>query len=212
MSIYIEKVKDKELLKYIPGTKTEELIIPDYIEIIGTGICNPEPECNCLNNSFIIENWQYFFAVKRIVIPNSVKIIKPAAFGNIPNLEEIIIDENSSAAKIMDGVLFSKDGKRLICCPPTKTGEYTVPAGVETIGENGFYWSNLEKIILPEGLKEIEDDCFLGAEMKEIYIPCSVQKIGDRIFDYCFEFTLKVAKDSYAEQYAKENDIPFVAI
>ncbi|MBQ2923049.1 MAG: leucine-rich repeat domain-containing protein [Tyzzerella sp.] len=212
MSIYIEKVKDNVLLKFIPGTRNEELIIPDYVEVIGTGICNPEPECNFLNDTFIVDNWD-FFAVKRLVIPNTVKVIKPGAFWNIPNLEEIVIDENSPAGKLIDGVLFSKDGKRLICCPAARTGEYTVPEGVEIIGENGFDHSNLEKIILPDGLKEIENDVFfVGYDIKEVYIPATVQKIGTGIFDCCDEPIIKAPKGSYAIQYALEHEIKYEEI
>lgn len=42
--------------------------------------------------------------------------------------------------------------------------------------------------------------------------PDGVNKIGKGVFDGCNKLVIKGYSDSYAEKYAKENDIPFEAI
>lgn len=96
-------------------------------------------------------------------------------------LQRIEVDENNPNYCDIDGVLYSKDMKTLICYPPnhdqylrTKLGyetepyradateqyikdiqTYVVPSTVETIGELAFAYSNLRVVYLPEGLKTI---------------------------------------------------------
>ena len=48
-------------------------------------------------------------------------------------------------------------------------------------------------------------------KLKKISIPASVSQIGARAFDGCEKLTVYAPVGSYAEQYAKENNIPFVA-
>ncbi len=45
--------------------------------------------------------------------------------------------------------------------------------------------------------------------LTSIEIPESVTEIGEDAFYGCDSLTLIVEKDSYAAQYAKENDIPY---
>ena len=79
----------------------------------------------------------------------------------------------------VNGVVYSKDGKTLLMCPMGKTGEFTVPSGVDTIGEYAFgYCKYLTKVTLPSSLTEIEDLAFANCEaLKEIYIPANVTNI-----------------------------------
>lgn len=43
-----------------------------------------------------------------------------------------------------------------------------------------------------------------------VHIPDSVTSIGEGAFSACKELTIHAPAGSYAEQYAKENNIPFV--
>ena len=42
-----------------------------------------------------------------------------------------------------------------------------------------------------------------------MYLPQSVKQIRDYAFAHCPKLTIHAPADSYAEQYAKENNIPF---
>lgn len=56
-------------------------------------------------------------------------------------LENINVSPDNPVYKSIDGVLFSKDGKKLIWYPPTKNEgkSYTVPNSVKTIASRAFY-------------------------------------------------------------------------
>ena len=87
----------------------------------------------------------------------------------------------------------------------------TVPVGVKSIGARAFsYCSALRNVTLPEGLESIGMMAFYGCpRMQLLIIPASVTEIGVWAFDNCDSLTLRVARGSYAEQYARENNIPY---
>ncbi len=72
-------------------------------------------------------------------------------------------------------------------CEDPYITEYTVPAGIKTIGESAFFqFIYVKKITLPDGLVEIGDSAFEKcAELRRINIPLSVRKIGKHAFRNC---------------------------
>lgn len=80
--------------------------------------------------------------------------------------------------------------------------------------ENGVlkeYVGDDEAVIIPEGVVQIGKEAFSGREdIVSVTIPDGVTSIGEKAFSSeCI--TICAPKGSYAETYAKENDIPFVA-
>lgn len=88
-----------------------------------------------------------------------------------------------------------------------------IPPSVKRIGNNAFGdCSGLTEVVIPEGVKIIGENAFDGcSSLEKITIPKSVTKIGDYAFWYCPKVTIYGESGSYAEQYAKENGIPFKA-
>ncbi|MCH5184560.1 MAG: leucine-rich repeat protein [Oscillospiraceae bacterium] len=90
-----------------------------------------------------------------------------------------------------------------------------LPDGFEILcGSTFSYWSDLQEVILPESLKEIGLLAFsYCSSLKHIYIPRSVEKIIVAFFNEGnpIGVTIHAPAGSYAEQYAKENYIPFEA-
>lgn len=210
MAIYVKVIEDGVLKKYIPGYNHEEVVIPDNVHTIGENCFNPfSPEQIPVDNKFELKNWDDYMKIKTIVIPNNIKCIHRYAFIQIPNLESFLVETGCSAAKVYDDALLSTDGKILMFCPPKKYGDFSVPYGVETIWENAFEASELSNVILPETVTEIEDDAFASTEISSVYIPSTVTKIGKRVFKGSKHLTIKAAKDSYAIEYAKENELAY---
>ena len=79
----------------------------------------------------------------------------------------LTVDPGNTAYKMADDVLFSANGKTLYAAPTSKTGEYTVPAGVTVIGESAFADSKLTSITIGPDVSEIGDFAFLGCESLE---------------------------------------------
>lgn len=120
--------------------------------------------------------------VEVINIGESVLEIDGKSFYSCWALQRIEVDENNPNYCDVDGVLYTKDMKKVVCYPPnhdqylrTKLGyetepyradateeyvrdiqTYVVPSTVETIGELAFAYANLRNVYLPEGLKRIE--------------------------------------------------------
>lgn len=114
--------------------------------------------------------------------------------------------------------------------------EIIIPEGVTAIGRNVFWENNrIKSIVLPNSMAEIPELCF-GAmkslvktvipnnihsigdgafawcnSLESIVIPSSVTNIEPDAFKDCPNLTIYAPAGSYAEQYAKEHNIPFVA-
>ena len=127
-------------------------------------------------------------------------------------------DPPSSFRKVYcDGIL-SEVGKnkkaKLIYCSKSYSGRYTMPASVNQICDGAFRdCRSLEIVFVSENVKKIGKDTFSGCDhLSQIYIPNSVGKIvGKTVFKGCTNLTIYAPTGSYAETYAKENNISFVA-
>ena len=174
-------------------------------------------------------------ALTKVTIPASVEEIGSWAFGTCLSLKEIDVTPGNENYAVMDHALTETKTKTLICYPCGLTDpEYTIPEGITRIGRSTFsYCDNLKRITIPEGVTEIgelafsncrslaetnipqsvekiEDLGFCNCQsLTDLTIPDSVIEIGRDAFYQCSELTLTVSKDSYAEQYAEENELPF---
>ncbi|MBQ9913935.1 MAG: leucine-rich repeat protein [Clostridia bacterium] len=109
--------------------------------------------------------------IETVYIGKSVNSLYGEAFVNLRALKSFVVDEENESFTAVDGVLYTKDMKTLLCCPKAYEGgaEFTVPEKVEIIGRSAFSDCKFEKIYLPEGLRRIESMAFLKAEsLKEI--------------------------------------------
>lgn len=87
----------------------------------------------------------------------------------------------------------------------------TLPEGLKRINSSAFeYCQKLEEINIPDGVAEIGDSAFRGCQaLKSITIPDSVTQIVSKYtFIGCDNLTIKCSRGSYAEEYAKEHNIP----
>jgi len=84
---------------------------------------------------------------------------------------------------------------------------------IATIEKNTFLCCmKLEKIILPESVTSIGQNAFaFCTNLLEVTIPGSVTSIDSSAFFECPNVKIKAPAGSYAETYAKENNIPFGA-
>ena len=124
--------------------------------------------------------------IESFSIPASVTYlgVNPFETGNLSNIE---VDLNNSSFKVIDGVLFDITCKRLIACPQTKAGSYTIPISVKVIGDESFAGcSDLSEIIIPEYIDTIGNGAFrLCKSIENINIPNYIMKIGYGAFYRC---------------------------
>lgn len=104
---------------------------------------------------------------------------------NVADLQEFIVSDSNTTYKVVDGVLFSKDGTKLVAFPCGKTGTYTVPDGVTDIG-NAFAYSNLTKVIVPDSVERFEERAFYQCTyLTSIVMPSNLTYIGVEAFGGC---------------------------
>lgn len=97
------------------------------------------------------------------------------------NLTEIDIEEGG-AYKTAEGVLYTSDMKTLVSYPCGRTGSFTVPDGVESIGKNAFFNSKLSEVVLPYGVESIGAYAFDNSKLSEIVLPDSLKTVEDYAF------------------------------
>ncbi|MGN1340341.1 MAG: leucine-rich repeat domain-containing protein [Oscillospiraceae bacterium] len=120
------------------------------------------------------------------------------------------VDSDNPSFKDIDGVLFSRDGTRLIEYPyGRKDSYYRVPDGVIEIGERAFNWnSNLTEIELPDSLQIIRNDAFIGCSITNITLPVNVTSITAQAFNWCSHLSeIRVAAGN--QTYFSRNGVLF---
>lgn len=174
----------------------DRFLLPDIDYVIPKGITrltgfdnySMEKYSDCCNCQHSGENAiSVYGTVRSITIPKRVVSIPHNLFYIFDKVESIIVDEENLNFKSIDGVLFSKDGKRLIAYPVAKPcSEYTVPDGVEIIGERAFSNSiGLETINLPDSIKSIERYSFSGSGLHRFVQPKNQKRICANTFEFC---------------------------
>ena len=222
----VAEAGEVEIVGLSENSSVNDITIPDEVDGYPvTKICN-----------FSLFNTE---ALQVIRIGKNVREIEDWALTNNKSMKEFIVDPENAYFTAVDGVLFTKDMKTLVCYPTAKnitldrfgqtsdTATYAVPEGVEKIENRAFYRCiYLTEITLPSTLKVIGDMAFHRcSEVKTFNLPEGLTSIGRDSFSYCnavTEITIPstvVKIDAYAFSYSenikkvvmkcKESDVEF---
>ena len=203
------KVLTKDAVQVEPKTYTGNLVIPETVAAGNTFTVtsihgNAFRNCNNLTS---------------LNLPKSITTIDADAtygcslYGCI-RLAEINVDDANTVYSSIGGVLFNKDKTELIRYPLNKSGAYTIPNTVTTIGREAFNYcdgltsvtisnsvrrinygafedcSYLTSVTIPEGVTTLEslvfNDC---VSLASITIPESITSIPYAAFQYCSNLT-----------------------
>ena len=85
------------------------------------------------------------------------------------------------------GVIYSKDGRKLLKVTKTLRGAYSIKEGTRIICKLAFWGrSSLSEIVIPSSVTSIGNSAFSDcSSLSEVVIPSSVTRIGDSVFWYC---------------------------
>lgn len=196
---YIEPGKDDEETKYVFPDKKITAIAKDdiglpftrlYTDVI---VVKNESQINAIMESDNV------FAAKTVILDINTEIDFSMFDYRTHFIQDIEIAESNPYYKSIDGVVYSKDGKRLLkCSPKRRCYTFKIPEGVEEIDVHAFDWNNyIFKIQLPETLKNLKAGTFATCEkLSTIYIPSTMEYIEDGCFaDYFYTFGLVRIKD-----------------
>jgi hypothetical protein len=195
--------KNKTVLILYPCGKSGEFTMPSGVVSIG--------------------DWAFegCTSLTRIIIPSSVTSIDGGAFAGCTSLTNIGVDTSNTVYSSQDGVLYNKDKTVLILYPCGRSGEFTIPSGVVSIGGGAFavcrsltsvtipdsvtsigdgafrYCNSLTRIIIPDSVTSIEPDAFIYCTgLTNVTLGNSVKSIGDNAFAYCGGLTSVTIPDS----------------
>lgn len=102
-----------------------------------------------------------------ITIPASVKSIDSSMVSGVTSLTEILVNEESSSYKSVDGVLYTKSGE-LVIYPEGKTStELVIPDGTVKLTNTLSNKTKIAKVVIPASVKEIDGNIFTGCTSLE---------------------------------------------
>jgi hypothetical protein len=149
-------------------------------------------------------------SLKKLHLPDSLSSLGEGAFSGCVGLTTLDLSSACQNYTFSGGLLYSRDGKRLIVCLPSAEGTVkvngavreiapfafcrcgkmtavTLPEGLEAIGENAFVGcSSLRSVDIPDGVNEISPYAFSEcSSLVSASLPSSVKRIGGNAFSWC---------------------------
>jgi len=205
------ETKEYHLVKCLSNSK--DIIIPDYIKHINPEAFEG---CSNLNKVIIPDSvvsigmnaFKDCISLRHIIIPKSVKNCSGSAFRNCNEIKIFIEEEREKCnffnkngtfefgqsvkygcgpCKIVDDVIYSEDGTRLIEYRQRYEKEYNILNSVTTIDSHAFSKNKwIEIITLPDSISYIGEFAFSQcSSLKSIKIPDNVTSIGRCTFNGC---------------------------
>ncbi len=176
----------------------------------------------------VVSIGDYAFSRSRITdidIPSSVKSIGFDAFSHCDNLKTVYVpDTVETLGKCVFRYSASLESVRLpagLTTIPAGLFQHCealqsiqIPSGVTRIEDSAFAYTALTEIVIPDGVSEIAVYAFQGCNLTKAVIPASVISMDKYTFEsrYIKNLTIYGMQNSYAQTYAQENDINFVAL
>lgn len=167
--------------------------IPDSVTLINHGAFRNTADLETVTfgtgeNLTLGSNAFYSSGLKTLEIPANMTYIGEYAFVGLGELGEFKVAESNPYYKAVDGLLVSKNGRKLIAVPAGREGSLTLPVGIEVIGFGAFESSKLSQILFIDNANILSFGyrAFFGMKnIHEISIPASVVAIDYYAFANC---------------------------
>lgn len=179
----------------------EEVVLADTVTIIdgsAFSMCGKLSKLDLGSGLRVIYSHAFEFcdSLEEVNLPASASSISPSAFENCGSLQNFHVASGNETYCDVDGVLFWNGKILLAAFPGGRTGSYTVPGSVKTIGDCAFYASKLTEVVLPSGLKAMGDYCFRYSTVSQLTLPVGLENLGVGTFEACRELKTVIVPSS----------------
>lgn len=120
-----------------------------------------------------------------VYIKADVSALNVEVFDNI-KVTSFSVDSKNKYFKAIDGVLYTKNGKKLVRYPSGRKGAFTIPGTATSIAQNAFRGCLITDIQIPESITIIGSGAFYQCnKLEKINIPSKIKKLGKTMFYNC---------------------------
>ena len=185
-------------------TSLKDVTIPKSVTNIGSAAFK---DCTGLKSVTIPKSvtnigWDAFSgctSLKNVIVPNSVTNIDSGAFSGCTGLTSVTL--SNKLTDLNDNLFWG--------CSSLKS--VSIPKSVKEIHWGVFNsCASLTSVTVPEGVTFLGESAFGSCtRLKTVKLPASLVDIRNDAFWDCPKLTVLVKADSYAEQYCKDNDVPY---
>ena len=156
-----------------------------------------------------------------VTVPDTIISLQSNAFSWCSNLSNVVLPNSLKTINAFSGctsltsVTLPTDVEDLTMAFWGCSGltEITIPGTVNNLTNSFNRCTNLETVTIEDGVEKIDSNAFANCtNLTSITIPITVTSINDKAFDNADQFSIRGVSGSYAEQYAKSNNVTFVSI
>lgn len=164
-----------------------EVVIPDEINglpVIGS-VDSPFGFCRNLTSITLPDSFEH---INWFNLINTCSVWLGSDEEPVPSVSEIVVSETNPYYTVSDGLLYSKDMKTLVGCPPAMgIKELKVSEKTETIGDYAFVaCMGLEKAIIPSNIEHINNNAFTAChDLVYAELPENIHSISGDMFSFC---------------------------
>ena len=143
-------------------------------------------------------------SIRQVEIPDTIVSLGMNSFYGCISLESIFIPKN--VAEIGNNAFYG--------CTSVVSLTFAEDTALSVIPRNCFSGcSSMVTAVISQGITTISDKAFNNcSSLESVTIYPSVETIHDTAFDGCTLITISGYNDTYAQQYAKDHNIPFASL
>lgn len=171
-------------------TDITEVVIPEEVNglpVIGS-VNEPFGYCRNLKKINVPDSFEHidWFGLTA----TSVVIVNPGSDqeNHVSTVSEVVISETNPFYTTAHGIVYTKDMKTLIGCPPASDiAEPVISEKAERIGDFAFFdCRNVEKVIIPDNILHINNGAFVScANLKSIEFPENLVSLSGEMCHGC---------------------------
>ena len=123
--------------------------------------------------------------LSRLKLPAGLETIRFSPYDQRSNVT-VTLDSSNPHFTVQDGMLLTKDGKKLVAVFGVTNETLTIPDTVETVGERAAaQLSDLKTVQFSQNLHIIDDGAFAGTGISTLSLPASLRTLGSYAFEGC---------------------------